>query len=92
MTAATLLSDFERRADSEAVVIMSQAGYSPDAIAAYFAARRAPKSAARAFSTHPTPKQRAQSIRDQFAKLPVGAYDAATGGFDEAKALAATLR
>lgn len=91
-SAVNLAVSFERRADYEAVVMMSQAGYSPDAIAAYFAAQPAPKSAARAFSTHPTPKQRAQAIRNQFAKLPAATYDAATGGFDEAKALAATLR
>lgn len=92
MTAVTLLGDFERRADSEAVVVISQAGYSPEAIAAYFAALRAPNSAARAFSTHPPPKQRAKSIRDEFAKLPAATYDAATGGFDQAKALATILR
>jgi predicted Zn-dependent protease len=91
-TAMTIASDFERRADSAAVVMMSQAGFSPEAIAAYFAAQPVPKSVARAFSTHPTPKQRAQAIRNQFAKLPAATYGAPTGGFDEAKALAATLR
>ena len=92
MTAATLLGDFERRADSEAVVIVSQAGYTPEAVAAYFATQPSPERAARAFAGHPTPKQRAQAIRNQFAKLPAAIYDAETGGFNEAKALAATLR
>jgi predicted Zn-dependent protease len=92
MTAMALLDDFEKRADSEAVITMSQADYTPEAIAAYFAAQTAPKNAARTISTHPTPRQRAQAIRNQFAKLPAATYDAATGGFDEARALAATMR
>jgi Zn-dependent protease with chaperone function len=92
ISAVTLASSFERRADSEAVVMTSQAGYSPEAVAAYLAAQPVPKSAARAFSTHNTPKQRAQAIRNQFANLPAATYGAAAGGFYEARALAATLR
>jgi len=91
-TAMALVGDLERRADSAAVVMMSQAGYSPEAIAAYFAAQPAPKSAARAFSTHQTPKQRAQAIRSQFAKLPAVTRNEGAGEFDEVKALAATMR
>lgn len=38
MTAAPLLSGFEKQADYEAALLLSDAGYSTQAIAAYFAA------------------------------------------------------
>ncbi len=82
----------DKRADFVAVAVISQAGYSPQAIAAYLAAQPARKRAGCPFPTHATPKQRAQAIRSQFARLAPASYDAATGGFDEAKALAATVR
>ncbi|MGO9254801.1 MAG: M48 family metalloprotease [Bryobacteraceae bacterium] len=80
----------EREADYVAAQIVHQAGYSPAAMAAYLSGQPDPKNPV--FSAHPTPSDRAKAIRSQLERLPPATYTAATGGFDEAKALAAPVR
>ena len=80
----------EREADYLAAQIVSRAGYSPEAMASYVSEQPAPKNPA--FSPHPIPSDRAKAIRAELEMLPPDAYTAATGGFADAKALAAAIR
>jgi beta-barrel assembly-enhancing protease len=80
---------FERQADYVALRIVSRAGYSPEAMAAYLSGQPAPERAAAAFSAHPTPSERSKAIRAKLESLPAATYTAATGGFAEASAIAA---
>lgn len=80
----------EREADYWAVQIVSQAGYSPEAMASYLSGEPDPKNPV--FSPRPIPSERAKAIRAELEKLPPASYSAATGGFDEAKTLAAAVR
>jgi predicted Zn-dependent protease len=81
----------EREADYVAVQLVSQAGYNPEAMAAYLDGLPAVKES-RAMSVHSTLSERAAAIRGQFEKLPPASYVASTGNFAEAKALAAAVR
>jgi len=82
----------EREADYTAVQIVAKAGYDPLAMADYVSGQPAPAGPA-ASSPHPLPGHRAGAIREEIARLlPNGTYGASTGGFAEAKKLAATVR
>jgi predicted Zn-dependent protease len=81
---------FERQADYVALRIVSLAGYSPESMAAYLSGQAATAKAA--FSARPAPGERAKAIRREAEKLPAGTYDAATGGFDEAREMAGKVR
>jgi predicted Zn-dependent protease len=83
---------FERQADYVALLIVSHAGYSPESMAAYLSGQPAPEKAAAVFSAHPTPGERSKAIRAKFESLPAATYTAATGGFAEARAIAASVR
>ena len=83
---------FERQADYVALLIVSHAGYSPESMAAYLSGQPAPERAAAVFSAHPTPGERSKAIRAKFESLPAATYTAATGGFAEARAIAASVR
>jgi len=80
---------FEREADYVALLIVSQAAYSPESMAAYLSGQPVPERAAAVFSVHPPPGERSKAIRTKFESLPAATYTAATGGFAEARALAA---
>lgn len=81
---------FERQADYVALRIVSQSGYSPQAMADYLSGLPAPGRAV--FSAHPPPSERSRDIRAKSERLPATAYTTATGGFTEARAIAATVR
>jgi predicted Zn-dependent protease len=86
---------FERQADYVALLIVSQAGYSPESMAVYLSGQpvpvRAPERAAAVFSAHPPPIERSKAIRAKFESLPAATYTAATGVFAEASAIAARV-
>jgi predicted Zn-dependent protease len=84
---------FETQADSAAVVIVSHAGYTPAAMAAYAESQHAIKGDIPSeYLPHQKPKQRSEAILRAFAELPPATYDATTGGFEEAKLLARIVR
>jgi predicted Zn-dependent protease len=81
----------EREADYLAVQIVARAGYNPEAMAAYLDGQPDPKHPV--FSARLVPSERAKAIRAEVDKvLPIATYAAATGGFDEARSLAAPIR
>jgi predicted Zn-dependent protease len=79
----------EREADYAAVQIVHKAGYNPESMASFLCGQPDPKNSV--FSAHPIPSERAKAIRAEFEKLPPAIYTASTGGFAEAKALAAAV-
>jgi beta-barrel assembly-enhancing protease len=81
----------EREADYRAVQILYKAGYDPEATAAYLSGKPAARqgSISKVFLPRPVPAERVKQIRAELQKLPAANYTAATGGFDDAKALAA---
>lgn len=81
---------FERQADYVAEHIVSVAGYSPESMEAYLNGQPAPDKVR--FSARPGSGERAKAIRNELKKLPVSSYTAATGRFDEAREMAATVR
>jgi predicted Zn-dependent protease len=83
---------FEREADYVALSIVSQAGYSPESMAAYLSGQPLPERGAAVLSAHPSPSERSKAIRTKFESLPASTYNAATGGFAEARAVAASIR
>jgi predicted Zn-dependent protease len=82
---------FERQADYLALRIVSQAGYSPEAMAAYLSGLPAPEKGVAVFSAHPSAGERSKAIRAKFESLPAATYTAATGGFAEASAIAVSV-
>ena len=83
---------FEREADTVATGIVAEAGYDPETVVAWLegkppAAARTPK----VFSAHPTMDRRVVTVRARIERLPPRVYAAGTGGFDEVKALAASI-
>jgi predicted Zn-dependent protease len=82
---------FEREADYVALRIVTQAGYSPEAMAAYLSGLPAPEKGVGVFSARPTSVERSKAIRAKFESLPAATYTAATGGFAEASAIAASV-
>jgi beta-barrel assembly-enhancing protease len=87
----TLARALEREADIVATGILAEAGYDPGTVVPYLE-RQPPADGPRVFSAHPTAGRRAETVRAQIEKLPSRVYGAATGGFDEVKALAASVR
>jgi predicted Zn-dependent protease len=83
---------FERQADYVALRIVSQAGYSPEAMAAYLSGLPVPEKAVAVLSVHITSVERSKAIRAKLESLPAATYTAATGGFAEARAIAASVR
>jgi predicted Zn-dependent protease len=91
MGALAFSRSFERQADYVALLIVSQAGYSPESMAAYLSGQPVPERAAAVFSAHPPPSERSKAIRAKFESLPAATYTAATAGFAEARAIAASV-
>jgi predicted Zn-dependent protease len=87
----TLARAFEREADTVATGILAEAGYDPETVVPYLE-RQPPADGPRVLSAHPTAGQRAETVRTRIEKLPSRVYGAETGGFDEVKALAASVR
>jgi len=87
----TLARAFERAADMVATGILAEAGYDPETVIPYLEGLP-PADGPRVFSAHPTAGRRAETVRAQIEKLPPRVYGAGTGGFDEVKALAASVR
>jgi predicted Zn-dependent protease len=86
MRTLTFAFAYEREADYAAMRMVSQAGYSPEAMAAYLSGQTAAESAV--FWARPTPIQRSRAIRAKSESLPAATYTAATGGFAAARSLA----
>jgi len=80
----------EREADFVAARTVAQAGYNPAAMIDYLNAQPAQEKNT-VFSAHPATRERAAAIRSASESLPLNAYSAATGGFAEARALAASI-
>jgi len=87
----TLARAFEREADMVATGIVAEAGYDPETVVAWLEGQP-PADGSRVFSAHPTMDRRVKTVRAQIEKLPSRVYGAETGGFDEVKALAASVR
>jgi predicted Zn-dependent protease len=90
----TFARAFELAADSMATGIVAEAGFDPGTVVAYLEGQPPVDGARhpRVFSAHPTMDRRAETVRAKLEKLPQREYGAQTGGFDEVKALAATVR
>jgi predicted Zn-dependent protease len=90
----TFARTFEREADTVATGILAEAGYDPLTVIPYLE-RQPPADGprrSRVFSAHPTMDRRAETVKAKMEKLPPREYGAQTGGFDEVKALAASVR
>jgi predicted Zn-dependent protease len=73
----------EREADALGARLMSDAGYDPIEMAAFFETLEA-EGGARGpefLSSHPSPGSRVQSVRAEIQTFPAGTYDAGTGRF-----------
>jgi Zn-dependent protease with chaperone function len=69
----------EREADYVAVRMVSQAGYSPEAMAAYVGGQPDPRES-QALAARAVSSERAKAIRAEIEKLPSASYAASTGG------------
>jgi predicted Zn-dependent protease len=85
---------YERQADSFATVILAGAGYDPEEAIRAFEEQAAAGIGAtgKAFSVHPAPERRIDTIRAKLAELPPRTYTVTSGEFAEMKKLAADLR
>jgi predicted Zn-dependent protease len=89
----TMARAFEREADLVAAGIVAEAGYDPETVVAWLEGQPpAGARPSRVFSAHPTTGRRVETVRARIEKLPSRVYAAATGDFDEVKALAASVR
>jgi beta-barrel assembly-enhancing protease len=81
----------EREADYLAVQFVARAGYDPEAMAAWLAGQPA-QGGSPVFAVRAPANERAAAIRKEIqAILAPAKYEAATGNFAEAKAVAATI-
>jgi predicted Zn-dependent protease len=84
---------FELAADTVAIGILAAAGYDPETVVLYLGrstTNSTPMS--EAFSAHPTSARRLQAVNAARLELPSRIYTAATGEFDDMRALAASIR
>jgi predicted Zn-dependent protease len=89
----TFARTFEREADTVATSIVAEAGYDPETVVAWLEGQPpAGARPSRVFSAHPTMDRRVETVRAKIERLPSRVYAAATGEFDEVKALAASVR
>ena len=89
----TSVRAFEREADMVATGIVADAGYDPETVVAYLEGHPpAGTRPSRVFSAHPTMDRRVETVRARIERLPSRVYAAASGEFDEVKALAASVR
>jgi predicted Zn-dependent protease len=84
-----LARGYESEADYMAIRMVSQAGFSPEAMAAYLSRQASTESVF--FPVHASPIQRSRAIRSKSESLPAATYTAATAGFSDARAIARTL-